>query len=69
MTHFGVAKKIGPNRYRVVFPKPREQHHNGTPCGFCGNGRRADAKGLLCSKCSVYAAPKKWAAEQEKKNG
>ncbi|KKN87355.1 hypothetical protein LCGC14_0258090 [marine sediment metagenome] len=69
MTSFGVAKKIGPNRYRVVHSKPKEQHHTGTPCGFCGNGRRSDARGLLCSRCRLYAKPKAWEKKQRARKG
>jgi len=59
MTSFGTIKKLGPGRYRVVH-KNTNQHHTGTPCGYCGNGRRSDATGRPCSRCRLYAKPKAW---------
>jgi hypothetical protein len=63
-TAFGTIKKLGPGHYRVIHRPPKKQHHSGTPCGYCGKGRRSDARGLLCSSCRLYAKPRAWEKEQ-----
>jgi tRNA(Ile2) C34 agmatinyltransferase TiaS len=66
MTSFGTVKKLGPGHYLVVHKTKVNQHHSGTPCGYCGTGRRSDARGLLCSRCRQYSAPKKWEEKQRR---
>jgi hypothetical protein len=64
---FGIVKKLAPGHYRIVHPPKKEQHHTGTPCGYCNKGRRADATGILCSSCKLYVEPRKWAEKQKRK--